>query len=171
MSQASRQFHSKGIIEQSMNVLSTAAYDRKAVINSICDLVAQRNNLMQLSKRPEFPDYSTLRKWLCEDEQLSAQYARARQARADARADYIDQINEMLLAGQIDAQTARVMIDSEKWQAGKEHSKRYGERLEVNHGGNLNLTAMTDSELIRIAQEQAQPLMIEAEIVTDDKSS
>lgn len=148
-------------------MLSTAAYDRQAVMNSICDLVAQRNNLMQLSKLPEFPTYSTLRQWLCEDEQLSAQYARARQARADARADYIDHINSMLLAGQIDAQTARVMIDSEKWQAGKENSKRYGERLEVNHGGNLNLTAMTDSELMRIANDQSQPLMIEAEIVPE----
>jgi hypothetical protein len=59
-------------------------------------------------------------------------YARAREHRADARADRIDEICDELHRGKLDPNAARVLIDAEKWQAGKEMPKRYGDRVEVD---------------------------------------
>jgi hypothetical protein len=58
-------------------------------------------------------------------------YARAREIRADARFERVDQVIEDMRAGVVDAQQARVEIDAIKWQAAKEAPSRYGDRLEV----------------------------------------
>lgn len=72
------------------------------------------------------------------------EYERARTRRADARADRIDAIRDRVVAGSLDPNAARVAIDAEKWQAGKEQPKRYGDRLEidgkVDAGGTVTLT-------------------------------
>ncbi len=60
-----------------------------------------------------------------------------------------------------DPNRARVRIDARKWVASKLAPKKYGERLDVSHSGNLNLTALSDQELMRIAQEQNGPVLIE----------
>ena len=62
---------------------------------------------------------------------FSDDYMRARDDRGDLRNDKIDEIRDNMLAGLIDFNTARVAIDTLKWQAGKEAPKRYGERLEL----------------------------------------
>ena len=94
----------------------------------ICELVACGSNLTRICKQPEMPDITTVLKWLAENPDFSQHYARAREMRADARADRIDAITEKLERGEIDANSARVMIDAEKWQAGKEQPKRYGDK-------------------------------------------
>lgn len=43
--------------------------------------------------------------------------------------------------GTIDASQARVEIDTRKWIASKILSKRYGDKLELEHGGGLELDA------------------------------
>jgi hypothetical protein len=64
-------------------------------------------------------------------ERLRDSYARATDARANVRFESIDGVLGSLLAGKIDAHTARVMVDTIKWQCGREKPKRYGEKLDV----------------------------------------
>jgi len=65
-------------------------------------------------------------RYLTEDAALEEQYTRARATRADARFESIDGVMGALLKGQIDHATARVMVDTIKWQCGREKPKRYG---------------------------------------------
>lgn len=37
-----------------------------------------------------------------------------------------------MVEGKIDPQTARVAIDAEKWQMGKEQPKRYSDKLQIS---------------------------------------
>lgn len=78
------------------------------------------------------PAFSTMAKWMRENPVFSEDYGRARESRADSRADRIDAIAEKLERGEIDSNTARVLVDIEKWQAGKEKPRSYGDKIDVN---------------------------------------
>lgn len=66
-----------------------------------------------------------------ENEELARRYARAQEDRGNAYADKIDEIEEQLRRGEIDAQTARVLIDSQKWKACKFFPRMFGERVQT----------------------------------------
>ena len=83
---------------------------------------------------------------LAEDKDLQDEYARAREVRADARFESIDGVLGNLLASKIDAATARVMVDTIKWQAGREQPKRYAERSTVEHSGGITITITPEDE-------------------------
>lgn len=73
---------------------------------------------------------------------------RAREARADARFEQVDEIMRKLEGGEIDHNQARVMLDGVKWQTGKEAPKRYGDRLELA-GDKENPLVISVAERIR----------------------
>lgn len=102
--------------------------DRQQIYTRVCHGIANRLSLRKICAQDGMPTKETIRLWLLDDANFFAQYTRAREARADERAEYIDEITEKVLEGTLDPQAARVIIDAEKWQAGKENSKRYGER-------------------------------------------
>lgn len=116
-----------------------------AMGKEICDLVASGSNLTRISKIQRFPSVGTLFGWLTDHPEFSERYACARELRADARADRIDEICEKLEKGKLEANTARVLIDAEKWQAGKERPGRYGDKLDVTQ--TTKVAPLTDEEL------------------------
>lgn len=103
-------------------------YNRADVMQTICDLIARKQTLHQICQLPGMPSNETVRQWMIEDAELAANYARARELRADARADRIDEITSMIIDGKLDPQAAKVIIDAEKWLAGKEQPKKYGDK-------------------------------------------
>lgn len=70
----------------------------------------------------------TIRLWVTQDVEFATQYDRARMCRADARADRVDEIAALVETKDIDPQQARILFDIERWQAGRENSKKYSER-------------------------------------------
>ena len=127
-------------------------YNREETMQTICELVARKQTLNQITKLPGMPSYETVMQWLKQDKALADNYACARELRADARADRIDEITTMIVNGELDPQAARVIIDAEKWLAGKEQPKKYGDKIFQEHSGSLNVTALTDEELIALAE-------------------
>jgi hypothetical protein len=75
------------------------------------------------------------------DGELERAYALAMQQRAAGRADKLLEINELLLKGKIDPQSAKVASDNYKWLASKEDSRRYGDisRQEITGRDGANL--------------------------------
>ncbi len=70
-------------------------------------------------------------------------YTKARQTRAELRFDKIDEYGNMLLDGELRADAARVLIDKEKWQAGKENHGLYGDKSHLHVEGNLDISQLT----------------------------
>lgn len=97
----------------------------------------------------DMPNKNTIFEWLMDDPDFGDQYARARESRADARADRIDEIADEVKKGTLGANEARVIIDAEKWLAGKENSKRYGDKLDI--GGDLTIKLPDDQVESRVA--------------------
>lgn len=117
--------------------------------DTICDRLAEGESLRSICKREGMPAKGTVMRWLAQNKEFQDQYARAREAQADAIFDEIldiadDATNDWMLrnsdegdAYQVNGehiQRSRVRIDARKWMAGKLRPKVYGDKLDLNHG-------------------------------------
>lgn len=78
------------------------------------------------------PSRTVIRKWRDENAEFDAQYARAREIRADL---YANDVIDIADDDDIDPQRARNQIDARKWAAGKMAPKTYGDRTIVQGTG------------------------------------
>jgi len=125
--------------------------ERKDIQDKICRGVSAGLTIGKVCAMDGMPARSIIYEWLVEDEAFSDTYARAREARADARSERIDDLAEEVKAGQLDHNAARVIIDAEKWQASKENQKRYGDKLDLNGSLNVKLDdAQVESRLAHL---------------------
>ena len=67
-------------------------------------------------------------------------YARALEALAQDQVEKAEKVIEDMRSGTIDAAQARVELDARKWFASKFLPKRYGDKLDLDHSGNVGLT-------------------------------
>lgn len=122
------------------------------IFDAICERIADGESLRTICSDGDMPNKATVFRWLAQDESgtLSDQYARAREAQADAIFDEILDIADdgrndwMQRNGDDDdgwqcngehIQRSRVRIDARKWMAGKMRPKVYGEKVSHEHGG------------------------------------
>lgn len=125
-----------------------------------------REPLVTICAEPGMPSERTIYQWRSDYPGFAQDYARAREARAESRADRIDQYIQEVRDGTLDANAARVIIDAEKWQAGKELPKRFGERLKAElsgpGGGPIEINTKSKMDLARwiafkLSQANAAP--------------
>jgi hypothetical protein len=108
-------------------ISTTWAGEEKAeAIRIILDRMTHGQALRDICKDPELPGYSTVNRWLDEDEELKEMYARAREKRADWLADELVEIADT----ETDSAKARNRIDARKWAAAKLNPKRYADRTD-----------------------------------------
>lgn len=138
---------------------------------TICDRIANGESLRQIADDDGMPAASTVFVWLSEDTTFAEQYARAREAQADAifdeilliaddgRNDWIERKDEedANMGWRENGEALRrsqLRIDARKWMAGKLRPKKYGDKLELEHGVTNEVSAMFE----RIAS-QGKPLV------------
>ena len=117
------------------------------VADAICEGIADGRSLRSICADEGMPNKATVFRWLAVNDAFRDQYARARDAQADALFDEIldiadDASNDWMerngdgpegwiLNGE-HVQRSRVRIDARKWMAGKLRPKKYGEKLELS---------------------------------------
>ena len=74
------------------------------------------------------------------DAALRERYARAKSAGLEVWADEINDIADEALPDGASVAKARLQVDTRKWLLSKLVPKKYGDRLDVEHGGNINVT-------------------------------
>ncbi len=112
----------------------------EALAAKICLRLAEGESLRSICADKAMPGLSTVMGWLFDGkhEGFPEQYARAREAQAELRADEITDIADGVEHGASEAvQAARLRIDARKWIAAKLLPKRYGDKL--NLGGTVGL--------------------------------
>lgn len=134
----------------------------KDIFNYICSEIekgrALRNILMQDDNTPSTQTFYV---WLENDENLSKQYARACEVRADiifdemidiaddGRNDYTDtEIGYKFNSEHV--QRSKLRIDARKWMLSKMNPKKYGDRTDITTNGKDIVTKyseMTDEEI------------------------
>lgn len=103
---------------------------------AICGFIVEGDSVRIAAKRAGLEVTKFMRMLAADDNgPLVKQYLRARETRADMRFERVDDLKEMLLAKALDPQSAKVLIDAEFRQMGKENAKRYGEKMDITSGG------------------------------------
>lgn len=120
--------------------------------DSICERIADGESLRNICADEAMPARSTVFKWLSEAQAFADQYARAREAQADAIFDDILEIADdgtndwMVRNGQDDAgwtangehiQRSRLRVDARKWAASKLRPKKYGDKVDHEVSGSM----------------------------------
>lgn len=146
------------------------------IADLICERIANGESLRTICADEAMPAKSTVFKWLAERSEFSDQYARAREAQADALFDEIidiadDGTNDWMEKHSADGEAigwrengealrrSVLRVDARKWMAGKLRPKVYGDRTQMEHtganGGPIEHTVsakdLSDDELARLA--------------------
>ena len=127
---------------------------------AVCKKITEGMSLPRIGRLPGYPHSATICRWLArEGEQFDVfreQYARAREARADARFEKLRELGDKAAAGKIDSRAARVAADIEKWCLSREAPKKYGDALTLkgDKDNPLHLRTsidLSDAELLAVA--------------------
>ncbi len=120
------------------------------IFDAICERIANGESLRAICRDDNMPSMESVRRWIRDNEELRAQYARAREDQADAifdeildiaddaRNDWMERQDDAGLGWQANGdhiQRSRLRIDARKWMAGKLRPKVYGDKLEVGGTG------------------------------------
>lgn len=85
--------------------------------------------------RDNVPSRSTIINWQNTNEDFYTKCARAREAAGELAAEDLEEINSLVMSGQLDPAAARVVSSNKQWKASKLASKTYGDKTKHEHGG------------------------------------
>lgn len=125
----------------------------EALAESICLKIADGQSLRAICTDEEYPDRSTVFRWLADParSEFRDQYALARKASAHADADDIAHYARQAAEGKIEPNAATAAINGLKWSAGKRNPKVYGDASTLKHtgpdGGPVQFANMTEAEI------------------------
>ncbi len=118
----------------------------KALAKRICERLAAGESLLSICRDPKIPVTDmAVRKWETQD------YHGFRSEYAEARDKGLDVLAEDTLGiadGDGDVQRDRLRVDTRKWYVSKLAPKRYGDRLALDHTGEVK-TSATDADVAR----------------------
>lgn len=120
----------------------------------ICLALIDGQSMRSICSNGKFPAASTVFGWLADGKhpEFLEQYARTRAVQADILFDEILEIadddskdlieedegdKKRMVPNHANVQRARLQVDVRKWMVGKLAPKKYGDRVEMNHSGNL----------------------------------
>lgn len=123
---------------------------RTEVADFICNRIAHGESLRKICADPDMPVCSTVFKWLIEHKEFTEQYTRAREAQCDAFVEEIieisdDTANDTLVTeygAKPNAEwinRSRLRVDTRKWLMSKLAPKKYGDKLDLNHAGEVTV--------------------------------
>ena len=141
--------------------------EKIAAKDRFLDLVASGMSARTACKEDGMPNFTTVWRWMKNDDDFRSKYSIAMELRSQRIDDDIDDVIADMRMGNMDAQQARVVIDTYKWRMDKLYPKFYGENnhIEVEHKANsfideLKLVAQKVEE-----QKQLQANTIEGDVV------
>ena len=137
----------------------------------ICRELAEGRSLRKICEDEGMPSAGTVCRWLTESETFQQQYARAREAQADALFEQIldiadDGKNDTTIDDDGNIRTdhdviarSRLRVDARKWMAGKLRPKKYGDRLELAGDGDNPLVTKSTIDVSGLSTEALAELM------------
>ena len=106
----------------------------------ICDEVANGENIISILKNSNYPTWSTFRRWKNEHEELRTLYINSQQDKAIALENESDDVMDSMKSKEIDASVGNVLIQTLKWKMAKFYPKVFGNKVEVEQNGNINIS-------------------------------
>lgn len=109
------------------------------LITDICDHLSTGKSLLEVGELQGYPSSDSIYRQMYRDEEFAATIARAREAGQDHEADQI-----VRMADQADVenwQVVKLRMAARQWRAAKIAPKRYGEKVDIEHSGEIAVAA------------------------------
>lgn len=111
-----------------------------SIRDKILDQIKSGKSLHAICADKDMPNEKTVFDWLKSDKEkniaFSKNYTRAKEIRAEKHFEEILQIADKATPESV--QKDRLRIDARKWMLGKMQPKKYGDKVELEHSGNIN---------------------------------
>ena len=161
----------------------TIPYDEEIAL-TICGRLIEGESLERMCEDPKLPSERTIRRWLAVHDTFWRAYARARAQQMekwadeivtiadDASNDYMDRIGK---DGEVErvldpeaVQRSKLKIDTRKFLMSKLAPRTYGDKVDVNLSGSVEVSALSDEELeartrarlVALGVEVAAPMLL-----------
>lgn len=112
----------------------------------ICERVSNGENIKAvLSLVDTYPTFQTWCNWKREHKELFDLYIKTMQDKSESELEKIDKAYDDLRNGLIDASTANVLIQTNKWKASKFYPKMFGDKVDIDHtsgGDKINIISL-----------------------------
>lgn len=142
------------------------------IAQAVCLRLAEGESLRSICRDEGMPPKGTILRWIGIHAEFRDQYAQAKFDGAEALAEEMFEIADdgsndwMELTDKDDnpygykangehIQRSKLRIDTRKWYLSKIMPKKYGDKIQTEHSGSLNLTTLSDEELDRAIAEAA----------------
>lgn len=116
----------------------------EALFDELCNDIAAGRSLTSFAKKRKL-GVATVLGWPDRSPEHAERYVRAREASADKLADEIVDLADKATAQNHNA--VRLKIDARKWVAAKLKPQRYGDKLDLNHSGQIDTRSIPDDRL------------------------
>jgi len=117
------------------------------IAHEILERLEEGESLASICAREGMPTEGGVRYWAQTDHDgFAAKYAQARARGLERHSDEIIAIADTAIDAE-SASAARVRIDARKWILSKLLPKQYGDRLDLNHSGEVALNQVPDDTL------------------------
>lgn len=121
---------------------------------AVCSRIAEGESLRMVCRDKAMPDKTTILRWLGRYEEFRTQYAESKEMSQEAVAEeYFDLLDEeppKKPDGSFDAAAVswyKNRADGRKWYLSKIAPKKYGDKIQTEHSGSIDLAPKTDEEL------------------------
>jgi len=91
--------------------------------------------LVKYCEQDSVPSRNTILRWQNDKAEFGAKCARAREAAGELAAEDLEEINRLVMSGELDPAAARVVSSNKQWTASKLASKTYGDKVRNEHSG------------------------------------
>ena len=119
---------------------------------AICEDIAIGGYIIDvLDSNETYPSWSTFRHWKREHPELQTLYINAQQDKTEPIIRNIKKVQQMALSGEIDASTANVVIQTDKWLSAKFYPKMFGDKIDHTTDGekiNQNISILSINPFI-----------------------
>lgn len=113
------------------------------IASTICERIADGASLRTICRTEGMPSRGVVSRWIDKHAAFAGSMANARVLQADALADSMADIEDGVLAGDIEPNAARVALGSLQWRAARLAPKRWGDRVETVHSGEVKVERIT----------------------------
>lgn len=144
----------------------------KALAELVCSHIAEGKSVQKACKLKGTPGERTFLRWLSKEgpefDELRQLYARARETRADARFESMEELADAIRRKEIAPDVGRVLMDIKKFQIVKENRSRYGDAVTLR--GDKDAPLQTESRF-DLSREQLLAIAAGAAKKGDDPGS
>lgn len=127
--------------------MPAAIANRDEIAQAIIERIAAGEFLTDICRDKGMPSRQTFWEWVDGDEALATQCARARARSAAEDERSVAELARRVVAGEIEPEAARTAANMHTWLAKVRNPKVYGDRLDVEHSGRVQVVPVLNVTL------------------------